>query len=396
MSARAMTSAPTRDAVRSTLREVRQVLPSHMLGGAGLIAVDLAAMVQARGARSRALVPARGAAVDALTARGIASTMFPLAQLFRGTVPQAIALSRMAGRLAGSPATVLHVHNPTIYGLISPVTRFSRARTLVQFHLDPSRDEVRWALRHPPSAVVTCSKYIATQVRSAIDGTPQSVPVVPIQNAIDLDRFVPGDRMAAKARTGMRGDAVTIVMLANLAAHKGQMTALRAIRRLLDRGVVVEGWFAGDERDPARPFTAQLHALVADLGIGPHVKWLGFRDDGPELLRAADFFFLPSSHEGLPLSALEAMASGTVVIGSTVPGIAEVVRDGVSGFLVDADNPDGYADVVQRLASKPDAYAAVRAAALAQVRAEHAWSTYADRMWQLYQDVADRHAHTRS
>lgn len=393
-----MASAP-HVAAGSPLREVRQVLPSHLLGGAGLIAVDLAAMVNAHDTISHALVPGPGPAVDALDVRGVPSTTFPLDQLFRSAVPHALALGRMARRLVGPSTTVLHVHNPTIYGLISPVTRLSRLRTLVQFHLDPSPDEIRWALRHPPTAVVTCSKHIGAQVRSAIDGTPQAVPVVPIQNAIDLDRFTPGDRAAAKARTGMRADAVTIVMLANLAVHKGQLTALRAIRRLVDRGVAVEGWFAGDERDPARPFTAQLHALAADLGIGAHVKWLGFRTDGPDLLRAADFFFLPSSHEGLPLSALEAMASGTVVVGSTVPGIAEVVRDGVSGFLVDADNADGYADVVLRLASTPEAYAAVRAAAIAQISAEHGWATYASRMWQLYQNLAaDRRkgAHTRS
>ena len=128
-----------------------------------------------------------------------------------------------------------------------------------------------------------------------------------------------------------------VLMLANLAPHKGQATAIRAVQILKRRGIPVDCWLVGERRTDVGSYEAELRQLCSALGVQDIVQFLGFRRDGPDLLRAADVFLLPSTHEGLPLSVLEAQAAHVPVIGAPIPGILEVVEDGMTGFVVPAD-----------------------------------------------------------
>ncbi|MDP2735546.1 MAG: glycosyltransferase, partial [bacterium] len=79
----------------------------------------------------------------------------------------------------------------------------------------------------------------------------------------------------------------------------------------------------------------EMKRLVKELRVAEHTIFLGERKDVPKILQAADAFVLPSYHEGLPISVLEASVAGLPVIGSNVVGIKDAVRDGETGFLVD-------------------------------------------------------------
>ncbi|MEZ6017132.1 MAG: N-acetyl-alpha-D-glucosaminyl L-malate synthase BshA [Planctomycetota bacterium] len=92
----------------------------------------------------------------------------------------------------------------------------------------------------------------------------------------------------------------------------------------------------GPDQDEAR-------RVARARGVTDHVTFLGLRDALPELLAPADLFCLSSAEESFGLSALEAMACGTAVLGTRVGGVAEVVVDGVTGTLVGADDRAAYA-----------------------------------------------------
>jgi glycosyltransferase involved in cell wall biosynthesis len=120
-----------------------------------------------------------------------------------------------------------------------------------------------------------------------------------------------------------------ILLVANLAPHKGHKgheTAIRAVAILKERGVNAWLWFAGIERGDSLEYTERLKTLCGELGVAGRVRFLGQRSDVPELLRAADFFLLPSTSEGLPLSILEAQASKVPVIAAPTAGIPEIIR----------------------------------------------------------------------
>jgi len=81
------------------------------------------------------------------------------------------------------------------------------------------------------------------------------------------------------------------------------------------------------------PELSNTRQLVRELDIEPYVSFLGKQDDIPGILSLADVFLLPSEKESFGLVALEAMACGVPVVGSTAGGIPEVVQHGVTGFL---------------------------------------------------------------
>src|SRR5262249_28602479 len=148
--------------------------------------------------------------------------------------------------------------------------------------------------------------------------------IVAIPNAVDTTRFFAGDKATAKRGVGARCALPLVVMLANLAPHKGQETAIRAVALLKNRGTPVCLSLAGTVPRGAGDYSEHLRNLIRELEVTELVQLLGQRQDAPELLRAADLFLLPSTHEGLPLSILEAQASKVPVLAAPTAGVPEV------------------------------------------------------------------------
>ncbi|MFA0774041.1 MAG: hypothetical protein KEFWMYNX_002076, partial [Candidatus Fervidibacter sp.] len=83
------------------------------------------------------------------------------------------------------------------------------------------------------------------------------------------------------------------------------------------------------------------------------IKWLGHRDDMPNLLQQVDIAVLPSYHEGVPRFLLEAAACGLPLVATDIEGCRVVVREGVNGFLVPSRQPMALADALERLLRDP-------------------------------------------
>ena len=97
-----------------------------------------------------------------------------------------------------------------------------------------------------------------------------------------------------------------------------------------------------------------VEAEVERVGLAGSFKLTGWRRDIAEVLRCFDLFVLTSLWEGLPRVYLEALASGVPVVGTRVDGAAEVIRDGVNGYLVAPGDVRGMADRVLELLAHPD------------------------------------------
>ena len=105
---------------------------------------------------------------------------------------------------------------------------------------------------------------------------------------------------------------------------------LEIVRATRDRGVDAVLCMVGDGPDRER-----LEQLAHDLGIAASCYFVGYQSDVAGYYRLFDAFVLPSVNEGTPVSAIEALASGTPVVANRVGGVPDVVRDGVDGFLVE-------------------------------------------------------------
>ena len=156
-----------------------------------------------------------------------------------------------------------------------------------------------------------------------------------------------------------------IVMVARFSKQKDHATLLRALALLRERGLRPPLLFAGGGKALHR---APLERLAGELGLGAQVRFLGVARNVPELLMTHQLAVLSTHYEGMPLALLEGMAAGCAVVGSAVPGVREVIRDGVDGRLVAEHDHVELADVLETLL-KDDAEAtrlgaAARASAL--------------------------------
>ena len=128
-------------------------------------------------------------------------------------------------------------------------------------------------------------------------------------------------------------------------------------------GLDVEGVVVGDG-----PMLSEITAWPQALPI----EVLGRRSDVPEILSQADVFLFTSLEEGegMPGVLIEAGFAGLPVVTTEVPGARTVIEDGVTGFVVDVDDLDGFVDAARRLATDPDLRRRMGEAARARCLAE--------------------------
>jgi sugar transferase (PEP-CTERM/EpsH1 system associated) len=160
-----------------------------------------------------------------------------------------------------------------------------------------------------------------------------------IFNGIDVERFAfsgpnAGGPIVAVARLSPEKDLANLIQAVAIAGRH-------------DPSLRVE--VAGDG-----PCRAELGHLVGALGLEGRVSFLGEVRDVAGLLAHGALFVLPSRSEGISLTLLEAMACGLPVVATRVGGTPEVVRDGQSGLLVSARDPEALAEAILRLRRDPE------------------------------------------
>jgi glycosyltransferase involved in cell wall biosynthesis len=382
---------PPQTSRRSRAACYHQFLISRELGGAGLVALHLAHHVQDSGHATQVWLPGEGAALQEAERLGLPTQRYRFAQLASPSRVRAALGNWVIGRaLRRLGSGVAHVHSPHLYGMLRWGLRWSGLKRVVHVQLKEGAGGLRWAFKHPPELIITCARFLVDQVRRTLPAPHQEgQPIVAVPNAVDLERFHPGDKRAAKKRVGAPGHVPLVLMLANLAPHKGQETSIRAVALLKRQGIDVVCWLAGSERGGTDAFTGRLRALIRELGVQDRVRLLGQRGDAPDLLRAADLFVLPSTNEGLPLSILEAQATKVPVLAAPTAGIPEAIEDGETGLLIAAEDAPGYAAQLARLLANPGLYHALAERAFARTAREYNWKTCCERIWALYQEVME-------
>lgn len=193
--------------------------------------------------------------------------------------------------------------------------------------------------------VITVSKALH-QEYSAISGLgPGKVRHIP--NGIDLERFLeirsPDSQhpVSTKRDMGCAAKTQVVGLVSRLIPHKGVKTFLLAIFSLGRMGFTPQVIIAGDG-----PFRDELEAFAAELGLGDQVRFLGFIEDMVSFYSALDVFVLSSFSEGMPLSVIEAMASGVPVVATRTGGVEEVVMPG-AGRLVPPGDPESMAACIR-------------------------------------------------
>ncbi len=212
------------------------------------------------------------------------------------------------------------------------------------------------------------SKYVAvceSDARFLIN--KKRVPtnkIVIIHNGIDTQRFAMPQttrRKAIRHALGFTEADLVLIMVARFHLGKGHRLLLEAMRQLLhvypNLKLICLG--EGEEELEVREFCERF-------GLANCLRLVGYQQNSAEWYAAADINVLPSFYEGLPLTILEAMASGLPTVASNVGGIPDAIQDGVSGLLVPPGDPHRLAEALSVLLS--DAAARVRFGDAARTR----------------------------
>ncbi|MBA2246396.1 MAG: glycosyltransferase, partial [Gemmatimonadetes bacterium] len=123
------------------------------------------------------------------------------------------------------------------------------------------------------------------------------------------------------------------------------------------------------------------------LAAAPRVRWLGFREDVPAIMRALDLLVVPSHYEGFGLVVAEAMAAGTAVIATRTSNFPELITDGIEGRLVPPRDPPALAETILELLHDPELRARMGRAGRERVRREFTLERMLDRHEELLAEV---------
>jgi glycosyltransferase involved in cell wall biosynthesis len=176
-----------------------------------------------------------------------------------------------------------------------------------------------------------------------------------IPNGVDCHRLkAPKDKDFFKIKYGLAPDDIVLGMVANLKKNKNHIFLLKVFRKLRKQNHRLKLLIIGQafENDPEGS-EDEIRRFIIASRLEDDVLLLGARTDIPELLKALDIFCLTSYREGLPISVIEAMASGLPVVGTNVEGIKDVIVHGKNGFLVELNNQEKLAEALQTLIADP-------------------------------------------
>jgi glycosyltransferase involved in cell wall biosynthesis len=136
------------------------------------------------------------------------------------------------------------------------------------------------------------------------------------------------------------------------------------------------------------PLRNELEETAHAFQLDEKVRFLGHRDDVPDLLAAADVLVLPSLYEGLPNVVLEAMRFGKPVVSTAAPGTTEVVSDGLTGLLVAVHDPTALARALRTVLDDPALARRLGDAGRARANNEFGGKAMIARFAALYEDLA--------
>lgn len=175
------------------------------------------------------------------------------------------------------------------------------------------------------------------------------------------------------------------VFLSRFAQGKGCMIAIKAFELLLPRFPDLKLYMVGDGE-----LRSDLEAYVQQRGLTGHVEFTGWLSGEPKhrLLAQCGIMLFPTDYgEGMPNALVEGMGMGMAIVSRPVAGIADIVADGVNGFLVSSLDPADFADRVGKLIEDPELWLKISSCNRKIGRERFAITSVVARLESLYLDL---------
>lgn len=282
------------------------------------------------------------------------------------------AIARAAALVSGAarPAILVHTfHGHVLKGYFDPVrTAFFK--------------EVERSLARVTDALVAVSPEVRDELVAAGIAPREKFSVIRL--GIPLEERL-GDATADldyRRLYGISESAFVVGWVGRMTDVKDTDAVLEIVRAARDRGLEAVLVMVGDGPDRVR-----LEQLAHDIGIARSTFFVGYQPEVAGYYRLFDAFLLPSVNEGTPVSAIEALASGTPVVATRVGGVPDVVRDGEDGFLFEPGDTDDAAERLALLASDATLRSALGASGRERVLRRYSVSRLVEDVDRLYRSL---------
>lgn len=223
----------------------------------------------------------------------------------------------------------------------------------------PLSTGIRWfaALSSRIRLISTCQAVADSFRGTILRFFGKRIPLRIVENAIELEKFTydPKNRQKIREELGLGDDEFLVGIVGLITPRKGQLGLIRSFARaqkqLPDSTLLIVGapMFNKDHL-----YLEELEKNVREFGIETQVRFLGLRNDVAAIMQSLDVLVVNSKSEALVIVAIEAMASGTPVIATTVGGIREMIIHQENGWLVPYGNEQLLEEALITLRQKPE------------------------------------------
>jgi glycosyltransferase involved in cell wall biosynthesis len=245
---------------------------------------------------------------------------------------------------------VIHVHFAVPTGPVAWVlSRLSGIPYVLTAHLgdvpggvpDKTTHWFRWVYPFTPAIWRDAARVVAVSNHTrqlALQHYPVDIQVIP--NGVDRGRLDPGELCVNRP--------ARILFAGRFVGQKNPHQIIDTLKALED--LEWDCVLAGDG-----PLREKMTHQIRSLGLENRIRLTGWvsPDEVIEWMRSSDILFMPSHSEGLPVVGVQSLAMGLAIVASPSGGFIDLVDDGENGYLIEVNQPEGYARVLRDLLSDP-------------------------------------------
>lgn len=302
-------------------------------------------------ARQYVVMPCEGRLGRWLREGGYETVVLPLDPLVRRRpLPYLRSVGRLIRLIRGLQIDLVHSSGayPNQHG--APAARIAGRKAVCVLHNMIYRpEELRRSAVAMAHEVVCVSDAVSDCARAVVPRRK----VVTRYLGVDLGRFKdPPSAIDVRRELGIPEDALVLGQFGQLIERKRTTDFIRAAASLVGRYPNLFILIVGDDHH-GTGYRTEIDRLIASTGMAGRSLVTGFYDDIDRLYSALDLFVFPSSAEGLGLVLIEAMAASKAIVASGIPGVNEVVADGVTGRLVPPMSVERLAEAIAGMIDHP-------------------------------------------
>jgi len=264
------------------------------------------------------------------------------------------ARARLRNILVHAKFDAVITHGSWIHCIAGPVVRKCGIPLVTWVHgtLDASRPLERMASWTTPDLIIANSMHSQRAASKVFTRSPMEVFYFPISAP---NETLDADTRALKRQVlGVQENQKVILLASRMEACKGHVTLLESLSKLKRRNDWV-CWIVGKSQRPSEEsYLSSIESTVRELELSNRIKFLGHRNDIPELMRLCDLFCQPNSTpDSFGIAFIEALYAGLPVVTSNIGGGAEII-DSTCGILTEPNNCTGVAQAIESLLDDAD------------------------------------------